>query len=89
MFLPVGRIDPMKDPGASCLSSLSGVVIASRENGTKSCQRRQQQQEHTRQTTDHPRNKKMSPSTTLETERISKNDIKGNYYNKSNQLKQG
>ena len=32
MFLPVGRIDPMKDPNASCLSSLSGVTIALREN---------------------------------------------------------
>jgi hypothetical protein len=31
MFLPVGRIDPMKDPDASCLSGLSGVTIASRE----------------------------------------------------------
>ena len=33
MFLPVGRsINPTKDPDASCLSSLSGVTIASREN---------------------------------------------------------
>ena len=32
MFLLIGRIDPMKDPDASCLSSLSGVTIASREN---------------------------------------------------------
>jgi len=31
MFLPVGRIDPMKDTDASCLSGLSGVTIASRE----------------------------------------------------------
>jgi hypothetical protein len=31
MFLRVGRINPMKDPDASCLSGLSGVTIASRE----------------------------------------------------------
>jgi hypothetical protein len=37
MFPPVGRIDPMKDPDASCLSSLPGVTIASRELRTLKC----------------------------------------------------